>query len=126
MNPAMFGQPPAAMPMGAAPQPAAPALTPQMLGQAIAQTLTPAEFAELDQYITPRFVELVSKFAPELGPMLAPFIQNDEAMMDAEAQMGQMGNAMPQGMGGAPAGFQEEEEPEEQRADPFQNVWAQR
>ncbi len=131
MNPTTFGNPPAGPAPAGMPSSSTPDASANMLGQAISQALTPVEFAELDQYITPRFVELVSKIDPQLGPLLAPFIQNDEALMDAESQMGAMGNGMPdtsmEGPGHeaaeyGPNGYVEEDPAE--RQNPFQNVWA--
>lgn len=64
--------------------------------------LTPEEWQELDSYITPRFVELVSKIDPQAGAMLAPFVQHE--IMEDPASAAGMGADFPvippRGMGG--------------------------
>lgn len=92
MAPMQQSQP--AQPPGAG-QPMQQAINGQMVMQMAAQVLTPAEFQELDSYITPRFFELATKLAPELAPLLEPFIQMDAMTEQAEMAEGQMGNMDP-------------------------------
>lgn len=50
-------------------------------------SLTPQEMAELDSFITPRFAQLMTKALPDIGPLLAPFLQDEQgAPMPAAGQ----------------------------------------
>lgn len=123
MNPMMQQQPMQPPPNAvlAAQPPMQGAVAQQQLMQAIQQRLTPEEFAELDQYITPRFVELAEKLEPGLGQLLAPFVQTDEMEQDATAAMGQMGNNPDMGTGGYGPG---EPDADDQQRQPFADVFA--
>ena len=151
-----FGNPPAGpAPSGMPATPPAqaqmnPAVTAGMLDarqqQAmtlIAQALSPQEMQILSQNMTPELGDILAKlFGPKVTYFLMPVMQLAQANADVEtmateanAQVGQMGNGMPEGMGGgceqcggectgACMGGQNEDEPEEARRSPFQNVWA--
>ncbi len=41
------------------------------------KNLTPEELQELDQLVTPRLAQLLTKAYPDAGPLLAPFIVGD-------------------------------------------------
>ncbi len=113
------GMPPQA-PTGAD-QPMQQQINGQMVMKMASQLLTPAEFQELDAYITPRFYELVTKLAPELGPLLEPFIQMDAMQEGAEMAEGQMGNMDPAAGGGYPSA-----NPGPTQGNPFASVFAER
>lgn len=49
--------------------------------------LTPAEQAELDSYITPRFVDLMAKmFGEEIRPVMEPYITDEEDLGEQEGE----------------------------------------
>jgi len=66
------------------------------------RSLSPEELARLDQLITPEFAGLITKAFPDLGQLMQPFIQNDQAQQGGMPQQG----AMPQGGGFAASGMQ--------------------
>lgn len=83
------------MPMAAPQQAPAPAPTngaAQMFKNCLGR-LSPEELQELDDYIDPRFQELMAKaFGPEVGQMLEPFVQDDQDQQDMDNQDQQDGS----------------------------------